>query len=189
MKHLLKYLGYVIEHKVNVFKACVKRKLYGHAITHDLSKFSPKEFFAYARYFYIDRQTFKTEFEEAWKHHYQNNPHHWQYWLKKDGTPKPIPYKYLEQMAADWEGMALKFGDTAQGYYLKNYKKINMEYNSRMWLEHILDLNVSMHHNYGHTLEDLLHVCGEEWWDRNQGFMKDKYGVDLKQILAESNGG
>jgi hypothetical protein len=175
---------YVLEHKKNVFKTCWKRKLYKHAITHDLSKFSPSEFLPYARYFYISKEDFKEEFEKAWEHHYKNNPHHWEYWLDENGEPKPIPEKILWQMIADWEGMALKFGDTAQAFYLKNYKKIKLEYNTRMWLEHMLDINVSMYHNYGHTLEGLIESCGLEWWDRNYGFFKDKYGVDLLEVLS-----
>ena len=48
MKLYYEYLKYVLEHKKNVFKTCRKRGLKLHALTHDLSKFSPSEFIPYA---------------------------------------------------------------------------------------------------------------------------------------------
>jgi predicted 3-demethylubiquinone-9 3-methyltransferase (glyoxalase superfamily) len=119
----------------------------------------------------------------AWRHHYRNNPHHWQYWLDKNGEPEEIPIIYLEQMIADWECMAIKFGDTAQQYYLNNYKRINLEYNTRLLLEHMLDLNDSMTHNYGHTLEDFASKYDETTFNSYFGWIKDKYGVDTYKIL------
>ena len=148
--YILEYFKYVIEHKKNVFKTAWERGLYIHAITHDINKFSLKEFMPYANWFYghsgvkLEKEYNKEQlnnnmsclsrnyleckknFTKAWEHHYTNNFHHWQYWLDENGEPKEIPNKYLEQMIADWEGMALKFGDTAQTYYLKNKDKIKL---------------------------------------------------------------
>lgn len=183
MKHYIACLKYILEHKKNVFETCWKNKLYLHAFTHDLSKFSPKEFFAYAKYFYLDKEKYKEDFENAWKYHYRNNRHHWNYWVDEKGNSIDIPRKYLKQMIADWEGMALKFGDTAQEHYLKRYIFFDLTYETRMELEHMLGINESMYHNHGHTLEDLIKLHGIDWWNRNYGFLKEKYGVDLLKVL------
>jgi hypothetical protein len=45
-------LLYILDHKVNVLIECWKEGLYIQGITHDLSKFSPKEFFSYAKKFF-----------------------------------------------------------------------------------------------------------------------------------------
>jgi hypothetical protein len=192
------YFKYVLEHKKNVFKTCWQRKLYLHAFTHDLSKFSPKEFFAYADWFYGDlgiknkcpakwadknHCKVKENFDKAWEHHYKNNPHHWEYWLDQNGKPQFIPPLYREQMIADWEGMALKFGDTAQSYYLKNYKKINLEYGTRVLLELALDLNDSPAHNCGRTLEDFAKSNDEQTYNKYFGYIKDQYGIDTYNLL------
>jgi hypothetical protein len=121
-----------MEHKKNVFIECWKEKLYIHAFTHDLSKFIPdKEFNAYANWFYgkygkaykgdysVEHEMAKTRFDWAWKHHYTHNKHHWDYWSAEH---QEMPREYIKQMICDWKGMARKFGDTAQAYYLKNYK-------------------------------------------------------------------
>ena len=116
----LKYLNYILEHKKNVFKVAWKDKMYLHAFTHDLSKFSPKEFVAYANWFhgdygvnlgkclveshlhYKDYLLNKSKFEKAWQHHKDKNKHHWNYW---DERNLPIPIKYIKQMTVDrdWE--------------------------------------------------------------------------------------
>lgn len=102
------YFKYVMKHKKNVFRECVKRKMYLHAFTHDLSKFSPLEFFAYAENFYGEKDCTKCknymncnynqiglgsgpwakeckeyrykDFNDAWEHHQIRNKHHWNYW-------------------------------------------------------------------------------------------------------------
>jgi len=187
------YLKYVMEHKKNVFIECWKEKLYFHAFTHDLSKFSIKEFFPYAKWFYgkygvkckennIYKEKCKNNFEKAWQHHKDKNKHHWNYWYERD---LEMPVKHLRQMICDWKAMTRKFGGTAQSYYLKNYKNIKLKKFSRMLLEHLLGLNESMHHNYGNTLEDIIEKQGIEWWNRNCNHFKHMYGVDLLKVLRE----
>ena len=147
-----KYFKYVVEHKKNVFIECWKEGLYLHALTHDLSKFHPKEFFAYARWFYgefgtnIDtrccsvlgltlNEQYKEDFDKAWQHHKDYNKHHWNYWHEKN---EPMPSKYIRQMVCDWRAMSRKFGGTAKEYYLKNCNEIKLNKCSRKYLEKIL---------------------------------------------------
>ncbi|MGX4600275.1 DUF5662 family protein [Faecalimicrobium sp. JNUCC 81] len=162
------YLTYVLEHKKNVFKTCWKRGLYLHAFTHDLSKFRPSEFVPYAKWFYgkegkelesfikkwdnkIEDVDFdklkernrrcKVYFKYAWCDHYERNKHHWNHWFNPiTNKCKRMPYKYIMQMICDWEAMALKFGDTAQQFYMNNYDKIELSVESRCDLEFELGL-------------------------------------------------
>lgn len=215
MKIYKEYFNYVMEHKRNVWKTCKARGLYLQGITHDLSKFSLFEFFAYAEYFYGEygvkcKDKYGTEvlksrnnivgikyqeccfkFEKAWQHHYLNNKHHWNYWLSEDDMALPMPDKYMLEMICDWEAMALKFGDSAQEFYLKNYKKIKLNPQTRIELEFQLGINDSMLHNYGHTLEDFVYLYDREtfesYFDIEQRYGIDFYGMFDKTRLVMPN--
>jgi hypothetical protein len=138
--YILKYLLYVLEHKWNVFKIAMGKGMFVHAFTHDLSKLTGSEFWAYAGYFYKDKEKYKHRFEMAWRHHYYNNPHHWNHWIDPQGKPMEIPLKYIQQMVVDWEAMSLKFGDTAKEYYLNNKEKIKLTDKTRTILENELEI-------------------------------------------------
>lgn len=155
MKKYWLYFKYIMEHKKNVFLECRKVKgMWWHGITHDLSKFSPSEFKAYAWKFYggkqasrallkatgtehmcISKEDIEEDFQNAWEHHYKNNKHHWNYWIGQD-----MPEIYIKQMICDWKGMSRKFGDTAQEFYMKNHDKIELSHCSRVLLEFNLGL-------------------------------------------------
>ena len=68
---------------------------------HDKSKFSEEELEPYAEHYYGKNKGLSTEadpaFEKAWQHHYENNPHHPEYWGK--GTD--MPYSCLIEMLCD----------------------------------------------------------------------------------------
>lgn len=162
----MKYFKYVLEHKKNVFIECVKmakeywskpywrkdnrkiaRQLFIHAFTHDLSKFSLKEFIPYAKYFYGGKEAgeeykltgnylgCKEQFNNAWQHHYKVNKHHPEHWIDKN-----MPMKYIRFMVCDLKAMSKKFGGTAQEYYLQNYYKWDITHETRHRLEIALDL-------------------------------------------------
>ena len=129
----------------------------------------------------------KKNFNKAWKYHYTDNFHHWQHWLDENKKPVNIPYKHLKQMIADWEGMALKFGDTAENYYLINYNKIKLTDNTRMTLEFELGLNLSIIHNYGHTLEQFYKMYSEKEFMDKFSWIEGRYNVNLSKILGGKN--
>lgn len=189
----------------------IKAQLIIHAFTHDFSKLLPCEFIPYAKYFYgychnetscaelekyydyeslnnghscLSNSYLKTKeaFNKAWEHHYKHNKHHEDYW-----QGKTIPYLYTMELIADWKGMARKFGDTAQEYYLKNYKKFNMTYQTRLNLEFNLDINDSPAHNYGHTLEDFAKIYDEETYNNYFGWLKDKYKINTYNLVKRGD--
>lgn len=99
-------------HKYWVGKYCFKMRLYWQGITHDLSKFSPIEFFESAKYYQGNRSPIDACKEEngvsyGWQHHKGRNPHHYEYWvdnLDNGGKPLLMPKKYLKEMLADYLG-------------------------------------------------------------------------------------
>jgi hypothetical protein len=107
-----KYLAHfmtITKHKYYVAQECFKCGLYWQGLVHDLSKYSPTEFFSSARYFQGDKSPIEAEkaeknYSEAWLHHKGRNKHHWEYWV--DWTHGELqladmPEKYLKEMACD----------------------------------------------------------------------------------------
>lgn len=77
-------------------------------LLHDLSKWSPAEFDAYARQFHGDRSD-SDGFALAWLDHQNRNDHHWEHWISRsahgkggEGGPLPIPEVAVREMVADW---------------------------------------------------------------------------------------
>ena len=112
---------------------------------HDESKYSDEEFDAYRRYFYSiddkEKEESEEDFELAWKHHYENNPHHPEYWIK-DGEPVDMKIEYIVEMACDWIAMSYSKGGTALKYLEDNReeKQKVMTENTMNILETILNI-------------------------------------------------
>ena len=118
-KHI-KYLKYLARHKFFVMQECFRVGLWWRGIAHDISKFTPTEWFPYVETFYGDKPSPRDhsgaydplkiggDFDYAWLSHQHNNPHHWQYWMLRgdDGWTKtlPMPHKYRLEMLCDWRG-------------------------------------------------------------------------------------
>lgn len=148
MRHI-NYLKYVVRHKWFVFLASwrIGAPLIG-ALVHDLSKFTPAEWFPYAETFYAKdgSKQYKEglEFAQAWNTHQKRNKHHWQRWLITwdRGTTEalPIPYKYIMEMIADWmgAGRAITGKWESQEWYLKNKETIILHPETRLVVERIL---------------------------------------------------
>lgn len=109
VKRFFGHLKTVHKHRKMVRKLCFKCGLYWQGLTHDLSKYSPTEFWRGVKYFtgkgspHIgERKEFG--YSEAWIHHHNKNKHHAEYWWDIVGgksTPIYIPFKYLAEMVCD----------------------------------------------------------------------------------------
>ena len=80
------HLRTVQHHRFLVLRHCWRVGLYRQGLTHDLSKFSPVEFAAGARYYQGNRSPNEIERREkgysaAWLHHKGRNRHHLEYWI------------------------------------------------------------------------------------------------------------
>ncbi len=102
----------ITEHKLLVMKNCFRVGLYKQGLLHDLSKYSPEEFWTGVRYYQGTRSPNAAEREEkgyslAWLHHKGRNKHHFEYWLDFSlGEPKGLigqkmPVNYVVEMVMD----------------------------------------------------------------------------------------
>lgn len=111
--HYIKHFMTIAKHRAIVRHYCFKCGQYKLGLLHDLSKYSPIEFFSGVKYYQgtsspIDAEKKEKGYSLAWQHHKGHNPHHWEYWIDNIGsrknTPIKMPYKYVVEMLCDWIG-------------------------------------------------------------------------------------
>lgn len=113
MGKLNKHLKTVRTHRKCVRKMCFKMGIPWQGLTHDLSKYSPKEL-SISEYYTGTKSPHevcrdKLGYSPSWMHHYHRNKHHWQYWLDMEDWPNKVvpvkmPYKYVIEMFCDFVG-------------------------------------------------------------------------------------
>lgn len=102
----------ITRHKTEVMKNCFRAGLYYQGLTHDLSKYSPSEFFRGVKYYQGDRSPNDAErratgISRAWLHHKGRNKHHFEYWIDYDLSEGgkmaglEMPVNYLVEMVCD----------------------------------------------------------------------------------------
>jgi hypothetical protein len=138
-----KYFKTICIHKWYVFIECCKEGIIWQGIVHDLSKFSPSEFIASAKYYNNDGND--LEYQYAWLHHIAHNKHHWEYWVDWSSLTggyvlTEIPLKYLKEMYADIVGASKAYNkerfDVREPYnYFMNSKTFITNKEDRLWLE------------------------------------------------------
>ena len=117
MKHnitLRKIIGHfhtITHHRHLVRRGCFRVGLYYQGLTHDLSKYSPTEFWTGVCYYQGTRSPNAAEreekgYSEAWMHHKGRNKHHFEYWTDlspetRTYEPVDMPVKYLCEMVSD----------------------------------------------------------------------------------------
>lgn len=151
------YLKYVREHVHNVqdtFEKYGKKLLevfeypYDQVAerikVHDESKYSADEFYAYRQY-YNPKPLCKPRqdlLDVAWKHHYQNNDHHPEYWVMEGNITKSIETMSraaIVEMFFDWCAMGVKFNSRPDVWYNKTgYKELPFNEETREVLEKLL---------------------------------------------------
>ncbi len=106
-KNFFGHLAVVTKHKWRVFINCCKCGIPFRGIIHDLSKFTPTEFFESVKHFQGNRSPIgacrrATGKSYAWLHHKGRNKHHIEYWLDDECTEHPLmPYKYAVECVCD----------------------------------------------------------------------------------------
>lgn len=108
-----KHFKTITYHKYLVMQGCFKVGLYWQGIFHDMSKYSPSEFWVGAKYYQGNRSPNNAEreaigYSSSWLHHKGRNKHHYEYWIDystKDivggMAPAPMPAKYVVEMLMD----------------------------------------------------------------------------------------
>jgi hypothetical protein len=112
LKNAVKHLKTIVTHKYYVGKYCFKAGLYIQGILHDLSKFSPTEFWESVQYFQgtrspIDACKEENGYSNAWLHHKGHNKHHYEFWqdnFDKGTTHLVMPFRYALELVCDYLG-------------------------------------------------------------------------------------
>lgn len=157
--NVFKHFNKVCTHKRCVAKHCFKAKLYWRGITHDLSKFSPIEFWESVKYYNgikspIDICKEQNGYSKAWLHHKGRNRHHYEYWVDnfdKGGEPLKMPYKDVLELVCDYLG-------AGQAYFGKRFS-YSIEYG--WWLTKIKN-PLAMHPHTKEFINIMLFTMAKE---------------------------
>lgn len=170
MMHPIKHLKVICHHRHLVIKHARKAGIFWQGLGHDLSKFSPTEFFTGAKYFLGNRSPNEKErelfgYSAAWLHHKGRNKHHFEYWndvnpKTKRYEPVKMPTKYLIEMFCD----RVAASKTYQGENYTDEHPLNyfLRGNARL----------SMHPETADTLEMLLRMLAEKGEDETFKFIR-----------------
>lgn len=110
IRNIFFHLKKIMVHRRWVRHYCFKAGLYWQGLVHDLSKYSPTEFWESVKYYQGDRSPILACKEDkgysmAWFHHRGRNRHHWEYWVDDFDhgmIPKQMPEKYAIEMFCDF---------------------------------------------------------------------------------------
>ena len=112
--HAIAHFKTITKHRNLVCRYCLRLGLVGQGLTHDLSKYSPTEFWRGAKYYQgtrspNDAERKATGLSLAWLHHKGRNRHHFEYWIdyviQPDGSVgfggNRMPLRYVAEMFCD----------------------------------------------------------------------------------------
>ena len=98
-------------HRYRVLVNCIHAGILWRGLTHDLSKYSPTEFWNGVRYYQGTRSPNEAEREDigysrAWMHHKGRNRHHFEFWTDYDpvtrqSAPVEMPPVFVAEMFCD----------------------------------------------------------------------------------------
>ena len=108
INNIWRHFKLVNKHRWLVFKLSIRAGIPWRGFTHDLSKYSPVEFWESAKYYQGNRSPIvfarkDNVYSKAWLHHKGVNKHHEEYWYDWYAEVKApiIPYKYTIEMLCD----------------------------------------------------------------------------------------
>ena len=150
------HLTTITHHKWLVFCYCRRLGLWRQGLCHDLSKYSPAEFWVGVKYFQGNRSPNDAQRKAegcstAWLHHKGRNRHHLEYWIdygttKTGLTGMKIPLRYICEMVCDRVAASqIYLGDrytdaSAWEYYKRSRDHYLMHPESRAMLEKLLKM-------------------------------------------------
>ena len=154
VRAFFQHLHTVNQHRFLVCKLCFKMGLYRQGLTHDLSKYSPSEFWLGVKYYQGDRSPIDAErkdrgYSTAWLHHKGRNRHHWQYWTdfqKGQIVQLEMPIEYIKEMICDRIAACMvyqkeKYTDrSGWDYYKINCDIITIHPETKLLLEKLLKM-------------------------------------------------
>lgn len=159
ISNFFRHLHTINIHRFTVFIYAVKVGITFQGLVHDLSKYSPTEFFRGVKYYQGTRSPNDYErelhgYSVAWIHHKGRNKHHFEYWNDldmKDHVYKSVkmPIKYVKEMFCDRVAaskiyLGKKYTDSAALDYFTTKRAKDLMHPEtaellRTWLEYLKD--------------------------------------------------
>ena len=155
-----KHFRTITAHRHMVIRHCFKAGIGWQGLGHDLSKYSPVEFWTSSRFYQGDRSPNDKErivrgYSLSWLHHKGRNRHHYEYWTDYSNVthkvePVKMPLKYVIEMFCDRVAAC------------KIYR--GKDYNDSAALEYFLRGNAraKMHEKTADLLEEWLRMLAEK---------------------------
>ena len=107
----IRHFNTITKHRHKVIAHCFRVGIGWQGLFHDLSKYTPTEFLAGAKYYQGNRSPNERErelfgYSAAWMHHKGRNRHHFEFWTDynpetKQNMPIKMPIKYVIEMFCD----------------------------------------------------------------------------------------
>lgn len=153
IKNTFRHFAKICKHKWWVFYYCCKAGIPWRGIKHDMSKFSPVEFWESVRYYQGDRSPIDAckedkGYSKAWLHHKGRNSHHYEYWqdnFDNGGQPLQMPYKDVIEMLCDYLGAGraymgkdFTYQKEYEWWINKSSKPLAMHEHTRTFIQQIL---------------------------------------------------
>ena len=152
VKNIFKHIKLVLKHKWYVFKFSIKLGIPLRGLLHDMSKFSPTEFWESVKYYNGSKSPITVSkqingYSKAWLHHKGRNKHHLEYWVDNTAPERTpiIPYKYVAEMICDKLSASIVYNGknwtpTSQlEYWNKEKKKVQMNIHMEEMLTEIFE--------------------------------------------------
>lgn len=156
--HPWKHFMTVSHHRFLVMKGCFSVGLYRQGLLHDMSKFSPAEFWPGAKYYQGNRSPNNEEREQngysgAWLHHKGRNKHHYEYWIdystkaiRGSMCPVEMPVRYVAEMIMDRIAASKVYNGTSYNdrmpleYFLNGKEKAPIHENTKAIMDYIFNM-------------------------------------------------
>ncbi len=170
LKKLFGHFRTITKHRHKVMLHCFKAGIPIRGLLHDLSKYTPTEFYQGVKYYSGDRSPNEGEREQngysrSWMHHKGRNRHHFEYWtdynLKEHKVaPVKMPLKFVVEMFCDRVAAS------------KIYQK--EKYTDKSALEYYQRRSDSrkIHPETAQFLEKLLYMLSEEGEEKTFSFIR-----------------
>ena len=182
LSNIIKHIKTVTRHRALVCRHCFRAGIYLQGLTHDLSKFSPEEFWVSCRMYQGTRSPNEAErelkgYSSAWIHHKGVNKHHFEHWtdynpVTKKVEPVKMPIEYVIEMFCDRVA-------ASKVYMGKNYNDNSpLEYFERAKGRRVI------HPETSDLLEKLLIMLAEDGEDYTFAYIR-RHMKNLKRLYRK----
>ncbi len=176
LRNIIAHAKTICHHKHLVRQHCFKMGLYRQGIFHDMSKFSPTEFWSSCRFYQGTRSPNAAErdllgYSASWLHHKGRNKHHYEYWVdfaRSNGkaygmNPAKMPDIYIAEMIADRVAAC------------KTYHKADYRQEDALEYYELFKQEPPMHPYTREKLELFLHMLAEKGEEETFRYIRKEF--------------